>query len=87
MPIEDKYVKPLKRIKNRVGLNDIKNDSLSNWYENVFKVWPKDPSKAYKNNPPLNGWVRGTGQKLFKYEGELPTEIQNLKFNLLEELR
>jgi len=84
-----KFVKPLNRIRNRCILNTNPKDDegYRNWYEKTFKVWPSNPNTAYRNNPPLHGWSKGIGTKLFKYDGEFPKELNNLELDLYQELK
>ncbi len=84
-----KYVKPLDRIKSRSGLNTNPehDEGYINWYENTFKIWPNNPSLALSNNPPLHGWVKGQGTTLFRYDGEIPHELEGMDLNLWGELK
>ena len=38
----------------------------------------------YVRNNPGGGWVKGTGEKLFHYHGELPEQLEGVHFNFME---
>lgn len=84
-----KFVKPLDRLAKRSILNTNPKDDegYGKWFHDTFRLWPSDPEKALQNNPPLHGWAKGTGQKLFQYIGEIPKDIKNYKLNLYKELK
>jgi len=80
-----KFVKPLYRLSQRWTLNSGPDDSgYGNWFENTFKIWPVNSSKACRNND--GGWVKGQPTDLFHWDGELPLELQGLKIDLYKDL-
>lgn len=83
-----KYVKPLERIKNRsiLNTNPEGDEGYANWFNNTFKVWPRNPIRAHRNNPG-GGWVKSSGLQLFKYKGQIPEELCDYDLDLMEELK
>lgn len=65
---------------------------LTQWYNEVYLIWPIDAEQAYKNNQELSkskGWIGtgfgcGLGNKLEVYTGTFPSILKDINIDWLE---